>query len=73
MSLTAKLKPYLAEIKVHKQVSKLTSTERRLNQMTAIILNKKMAQSTKDKLLKDIVAESQVEAALRKRGVNLAR
>ena len=71
MSLVAKLKPHIEELKVHKQVSKLSPTERRLNQMAAIIMNKKMDQSTKDKLLKAIVAESQIEKVLKSKGISL--
>jgi len=36
-----------------------------------LILNKRMDPKVKDKLLKELVAESQVEKALRDRGVRL--
>jgi hypothetical protein len=71
LSLVTVLKPQLAKIKVHKRVVDLNSTERRLNRMTAIILNPRYDKATKDKLLKEIVAESQVEKALKQRGVKL--
>jgi hypothetical protein len=71
LSLVAKLKPHLEDLKVHKPVTELNGTERRLNQMTAIILNKNMSKEQKDKLLKTIVDESRVEKALKKKGIKL--
>lgn len=71
MSLVTVLKPQIEKIKVHKQVSQLSPTERRLNQMTAIMLNKKMDAKVKDRLLRELVAESQVEKALKQRGINV--
>jgi hypothetical protein len=71
MSLVQKLKPHLEELKVHKQVTELSPTERRLNQMTMIITNKTMDPKTKDRLLKDLVAESQVEKVLKAKGIKV--
>jgi hypothetical protein len=71
MSLVSKLRPHVEDLKVHKQVSKLSPTEQRLNQMTAIILNKRMDPKVKDRLLKDIVSESRVEKALKERGITI--
>jgi hypothetical protein len=68
-SLVSKLRPHVEDLKVHKQVSKLNRTEQRLNQMTAVILNKKLSKETKDKILRGIVADSQVEKALKQRGI----
>lgn len=71
MSLVQKLKPHIEELKVHKKVTELNSTERRLNQMTAIILNPRWSKEQKDKMLKEIVAESQVEKALKLKGIRI--
>lgn len=71
MSLVQKLKPHVEELKVHKPVTKLSSTERRLNFMTAIIMRKDLSREQKDKMLREIVAESQVEKALRDKGIKL--
>lgn len=71
MSLVSKLKPHLEELKVHKQVGQLTPTERRLNQITAIILNPRWTSEQKDKMLKEIVAESQVEKLLKTKGIKV--
>lgn len=49
----------------------MTPTERRLNQITAIILNPKWSREEKDRMLKNIVAESQVEKLLREKGVRI--
>jgi hypothetical protein len=72
MSLVSKLRPHVEDLKVHKQVTKLSPTEQRLNQMTAIILNKRMDPKVKDRLLKDIVSESRVEKALKERGITVS-
>ena len=71
MSIAAKLKPHVEDLKVHKQVGLLNPTEQRLNQMTAIILNKRMNPKTKDRLLRDIVSESRVQKALEQRGIRV--
>lgn len=71
MSLVAKLKPHIDDLKVHKRIGDMTATERRLNFMTAIILNKNLSKEEKDKRLKKIVSESQMEKVLRDRGVKL--
>lgn len=51
----------------------MTSTERRLNFMTAIILNKSLSKEEKDKRLRKIVADSQIEKALKQRGITIGR
>jgi hypothetical protein len=71
MSLVTKLKPHLEELKVHKQPTKQTSTERRLTQMTMIITNPRWTREQKDKMLREIVAESQVEKALKDKGIKV--
>jgi hypothetical protein len=71
LSLSQKLKPHVADLKVHKPIADMTRTERRLNFMTAIILNKSLSKEEKDKRLKKIVSESQMEKALKDRGVKL--
>lgn len=71
MSLVEKLKPKVASLKVHKQIGAMTATERRLNFMTAIILNKNLSKEEKDKRLKKIVAEAGMEKALKDRGVKV--
>jgi len=70
-SLEKQLKPHVEKLKVHKPPLKLTGTERRLNQMTAIILNKKMSQEVKDRLLKKLVADSQIEARLEEMNIHV--
>jgi ribosomal protein L19 len=72
MSLATKLRPHVEELKVHKKITDLSPTERRLNQMTAVILNKTMSKATKDKILRKIVSESQVEKALKQRGITVS-
>lgn len=71
MSLVLKLKPHVEDLKVHKPVTKLSPTERRLNFMTAIIMRTDLSREQKDKMLKEIVAESQVEKALKERGIQI--
>jgi hypothetical protein len=71
LSLVSKLKPHVAALKVHKPITEMNATERRLNFMTAIILNKTLSKEEKDKRLRKIVAESQMEKALKDRGVKL--
>jgi len=71
MSLVQKLKPHLEELKVHKKVTDLSPTERRLNQMTAIITNSRWTKEQKDKMLREIVAESQVEKVLKQKGIKV--
>ena len=71
MSLVSKLKPHIEDLKVHKQPTMLSPTERRLNQMTALILNKKMDPKIRDRLLKEIVADSQIEKRLKTMGIKI--
>ena len=71
MSLVQKLKPKVSDMKVHKRIGDMNATERRLNFMTAIILNKSLSKEEKDKRLKKIVAEAGMEKALRDRGVKV--
>jgi len=49
----------------------MSATDRRLNFMTAIILNKSLSKEEKDKRLRKIVAEAGVEKALKLRGVRI--
>lgn len=71
MSIVAKLKPHVEDLKVHKRISDMTNTERRLNFMTAIIMNKSLTNAEKDSRLKKIVAESQIEKKLREMGIKI--
>jgi hypothetical protein len=71
MSLVTKLRPHVEELKVHKKFGEMSATDRRLNFMTAIILNKTLSKEEKDKRLRKIVAEAGVEKALRQRGVKV--
>jgi hypothetical protein len=71
MSLATQLRPHVEKLKVHKKVTDLNPTERRLNQMTAIILNKQMRADVKQRLLKQLVAESQIEKKLEGMNIHL--
>jgi hypothetical protein len=71
MSLVTKLRPHVEELKVHKKFGEMSATDRRLNFMTAIILNKTLSKEEKDKRLRKIVAEAGVEKALKARGVRI--
>lgn len=72
MSLVTKLRPQVEKIKVKgKKFGEMSNTDRRLNFMTAIILNKNLSKEEKDKRLRKIVAESQVEKALKEKGVKI--
>jgi hypothetical protein len=72
MSLTVQLKRHLPKLKTHKSIREMSPTERRLNFMTAIILNKNLTKEEKDKRLKRLVAESQVEKLLKQRGIKVS-
>jgi site-specific recombinase len=72
MSLSQQLKPHVEDLKTKgKRVTDMSSTERRLNFMTAVIVNPKLTKETKDKILRKIVAESQIEKALKDRGITI--
>lgn len=71
MSLVQKLRPHVEDLKVHKKFGEMSATDRRLNFMTAIILNNKLSKEEKNKRLRKIVAEAGVEKALRELGVKV--
>jgi hypothetical protein len=71
LSLVQKLRPHVEELKVHKKFGEMSATDRRLNFMTAIILNKTLSKEEKDKRLRKIVAEAGMEKALKQRGISV--
>ncbi len=71
MSLVSKLKPHIEDLKVHKPPMELSPTERRLNQLTALMLNKKMDAKVRDRLMREIVNDSQIEKKLKSMGIKV--